>query len=271
VESDGINRFEELCLRWARGALIATIAVGCLAIVGGLVVAGAVWLWPGPARPSIPAVFEPVKYDLKMAEKWATDNQSRVRQIERDAQLVEQPGQVPATLTSLFPNPPYATADVWESYCKVPTEYGCLEKGRRLVTPSPARTFEVIFHGAEEEVRDELVKVLATHLPNIAVEKRLGMVAPLLFSYVDLKKENDAAENAHAEKVKDAQNAFAAAVASHHESQLGISMMGLSSAGWGLGAVLSASVFVALLAIERHLRAIRSGSREATASSSVAA
>ncbi|HWD38107.1 MAG TPA: hypothetical protein VG944_04610 [Fimbriimonas sp.] len=249
-----------MSLRWARAVLIGTVAFGCLAIAGGLLVAGGAWLYPGPKKPSVSPAPQPERFSIQVAEKWLPAHASDLREIDQAAASLGAPGQVPERLSALFPSPPYPTEDVWETYCKVTSEYGCLQKSRRLATPSAARTFSALFKGVEESRKNELVDLLAAQLPGIPVEKRLGMVAPILLSYVELENRNQEAASAHEKKMKEAEDTFAADVLAHHEEQMTASMAGLWVALWGFCGVVSASIFIALLAIERHLRALRSRS-----------
>ena len=83
------------------------------------------------------------------------------------------------------------------------------------------------------------------------------MVGPILFSNLALKKENDGASAAQEWKGKEVEENYGTEKASHRGGQLALSLGGLNVAACGLGAVLFASVFVALLAIERNLRALR--------------
>ena len=84
------------------------------------------------------------------------------------------------------------------------------------------------------------------------------MVAPILLSYAQLTSQNREAASAHEMKAKEAESSFAAELRSRRDWQRSFSLGGLWASLWGLGAVLSASMFVALLAIERHLRTLRS-------------
>ena len=260
MKGDSIGGLEEFSLRWARALLIGAIALGCLAIGGGLLVAGGAWVVPGPRRPVALPPPEPVKFTLQLAEQWSAAHASEKRQLEQAALAVDAPGPIPASLAALFPSPAYATNDVWEDYCKVPSDYGCIQKGKRLTVPSAGRMFSVLFRDIGENDRNELLQVLLQQLPNIPVEKRLGMVAPILVSYVGMKAQNREALKAHEAKANDAEELFLSAVRSHRDGQLAFSIGGLWVALWGLGTVVSASVFVALLAIERHLRDLRSRS-----------
>ena len=260
MKGDSIGGLEEFSLRWARALLIGAIALGCLAIGGGLLVAGGAWVVPGPKKPAALLPPEPVKFTLQLAEKWSAAHATEKRQLEQAALAVDAPGPIPASLTALFPSPAYATTDVWEEYCKVPSDYGCIQKGKRLTVPSAGRTFSVLFKDVGEEDQAEFVKVLQQQLSTIPVEKRLGMVAPILVSYFGMKAQNREALKAHEAKASDAEELFLSAVRSHRDGQLAFSIGGLWVALWGLGTVVSASVFVALLAIERHLRDLRSRS-----------
>jgi hypothetical protein len=260
VNTDSIDNFEGVSLRWARAVLIGSIALGCLAMVGGLLVAGGAWLFPGPKEPTSPPTQEPAKFSLKVADKWSMGHASDLREIERAALSMESPGQIPPSLVALFPSPPYATGDVWENYCKETSDYGCLQKGRRLATASAARTFSVLLKDVDDSRRNQLIQLLAEQLPNVTLDKRLGMVAPILLSYVELETQNQEALATYDKKRKEAADSFSVDVAAHKEGQMAFSMGGLWAALWGFGGVISASVFVALLAIERHLRALRSRS-----------
>ena len=260
MNTDSIDKFEGVSLRWARAVLIGSIALGCLAMVGGLLVAGGAWLFPGPRTPAAPAIQEAARFSLKVADKWSAGHASDLRELEQAALSMESPGQIPPSLVTLFPSPPYAAADVWENYCKETSDYGCLQKGRRLAVASAARTFSVLLKDVDNSRRNELIQLLAEQLPNVTVDKRLGMVTPILLSYVELEKQNQEALATTEKKRKEVEDSFDVDVAAHKESQMAFSMGGLWAALWGFGGVVSASIFVALLAIERHLRALRSRS-----------
>jgi hypothetical protein len=256
VEKD-VDGFERFSLRMARGLLIVSIGCGCFVIVAGLVVAAGAWFIPAPMKPALPAPPEPIRFTQQAAESWATSHASDLRQLEQAVLTVQDPGQIPPSLASLFPSPPYLAADVWEEFCKVPSEYGCLQKARRISKPSPSRTFAVLFHDIDETLKPDVLRVLAEHLPDVDVERRLGMAFPILMANAEVNRQNQAASEAHQGHITEIEEEFRRATEAHELKKQGWSMGGVWAAIWGFGAVVSASLFVALLAIERHLRALR--------------
>jgi len=258
AEIVGVDNFEKFSLRMARAVLICSIALGCAVIVGGLLTS--VWaltLMPGPTKAVAPAAPVLEKLTIPMAEKWQAEHATALRELEQESLHLDEPGDIPATLGGLFPSPPYSTSDVWEGYCETPSEYGCLQKGRRLKVPSAARTFSVVFNRLDAEDRAVMVRILMEQLPSVPTEKRLGMVMPILLATADLHRQNAAANDAYEAKLKEIDETFSVETATHREKIGTYTMGGLSAAAWGFGAVVSASIFVALLAIERHLRELR--------------
>ena len=100
MNDDGIGRLEGISLRWARSLLIGTIALGCLAIVSGLLVAVGVWLAPDPRKPEAAPPPEPAKFTLSMAEKWSAAHPSYAPELEQAALAVDDPGQNPTASRS---------------------------------------------------------------------------------------------------------------------------------------------------------------------------
>jgi hypothetical protein len=260
VKDETISGLEQFSLRWARASLIGAIALGCLTIAGGLIVAGGAWLYFGPKKPEILPPPEPEKLTLRRAEGWLKANEKDAIELEQAAFAMDAQSPIPAVLSPLFPDPPYTTVDIWEDYCKTPSGYGCIQKGKRLKVASIGRTFAVLFREFDEKGRNDFVKVLLENLPSVPVENRLRMVAPIMVSYVQLKRENQEAMEAYETKANEANEVYISESKSHRDGQVAYSIGGLWVALWGLGTVVSASVFVALLAIERHLRALRSKS-----------
>lgn len=265
MNPDGVNSFERFSLRAARLLLVCSIAIGCLAIAIGLLVAGGAWLLPGPKKAQAPAPPVPAKLTMETAQKWAEEHPADIREVDQGALGLDDPGTLPSSVASLFPEHVYARADVVEEFCRVPSDYGCLQRGKRIKKPSAARTFTALFHGVADRRRDELLGVLNEHLPPVPIEKRLSMVVPILMGYIQVQQQNKEAADAYAAKVKEIEEDFRTETAAHTAKQGMYSIGGVSAAGWGLGCVISASVFVALLAIERHLRELRR-MREETAS-----
>ena len=257
MATEDVNSFERFSLRAARTLLVGSIVFGCAAIGIGLLVSGGAWLMPGPVKSPPEPAPTPAKFTLDDAEKWAHGHAADLREFEDSALALSDPGVLPSTVAPLFPEPPYVTADVWEDYCRSQTEYGCLQRGKRIKQPSVARTFTVLFRNVEVKRREELMGVLVTHLPNVPTEKRLTMVAPVLMAYVQVGRQNAQAASEHQDRVAQAEAIFESEKTAHGAKILAYSLGGLTAAGWGLGWVISASIFVALLAIERHLRELR--------------
>lgn len=255
----GINAAEGFSLRMTRGLLVLTIVVGIIALIGGLVVAGGAWLTPEPAREPAPPSPTPTVFTVKIAETWLDQHAGALDRFERSTLAASLSGSVPAELASLFPDPPYAKEDEWESFCRVPTDYGCLEKSRRLKRTSAGRTFAALFQESDGEFNpSDVIPLLANHLPHVALEQRLRMVVPIALAGAELKRRNAADARAHELKLEELAVQHKVKVAEHRDKQMSTCMAALWAAAWGLGAVMSAGVFVAILAIERHLRALRS-------------
>lgn len=258
VEVEGVDNFEKFSLRMARAVLISSIALGCVVIVGGLLtVVWALVLMPGPTKGVAPSAPVPGKLTMALIEKWQAEHATTLHVLEQDSLRLDEPGEIPATLQALFPSPPYSTSDVWESYCQTPSDYGCLQKGRRLKVPSAARTFTALFKGVDDQVRAGWLPVLTEHLAPMPVERRLDMVAPTMMAHREVKKQNQAANDAYEASLKETDETFTMETAAHRRKVGDYSTGALGAAAWGFAAVVSASIFVALLAIERHLRELR--------------
>lgn len=162
---EGVDGFERFSMRLARALLIVSIAVGCLALVGGLLIAGGVWLKPEPRKPDPPAAPVPEKLALSHATRWASEHGDQVKSYEDELRALREPGALPARIAALFPTPPYVAADVIEDYCKVPSAYGCLQKGHRITTPVPARYYNAALGTAKPEVTNEMLGVLEASSP----------------------------------------------------------------------------------------------------------
>jgi hypothetical protein len=254
---DGVDGFEHFSLRVTRGLLIGSIATGCVSIACGLFLAAGIWLLPGPDRAVIPPAPAPKALTPAMAESWASQHAPDQAQLEQAAGQLATPGAFPGTLAALFPSPPYPVADEWEEYCKVPSDYGCMQRAKRLKVMVPARLFSALMGDAARPVVDEMATVLQQQLPGVAVERRSVMIEPILMAHIELKKANQKIADDHDAEVRRINSNFDIETVAHRAKQTALSGSGLLAAAWGLGTVVAASMFVALLAIERHLRQLR--------------
>jgi hypothetical protein len=256
-EESAITRFERISMRWARAVLAFIVGVGCLAILCGGAVAGGAWLLPPPTPADKGAPPVPKKFALSMAETWSADHTQAKQAMERAVLEVPAGATVPSPLAAFFPAPVFAASDEWEEICRSMTDYGCVQKAKRLVRPAAGRTFAALFRQMESSEISPIVEILAAHLGSIPTEKRLEMVAPIMFAFDDLRKQNEAAEAAYRRHIEEIDARFDEDMKGHRVRQMGLSAGGLYSAVSGFVSVVSASMFIALLAIERHLRGLR--------------
>jgi hypothetical protein len=257
------DRFETFVLRLGRANYIVLALLGALGVVAGLGFIAAGLLVHAPAKPApLPPVApatEPMT--LPAVEQTLTQHPEYARfdklDLEDDG---TRPPPVTAAIRALFPEPPYAWDDVFEEVCKVPTSYGCLERGRRLARRGVSR----IVQRALAEAPEDLSATVVAMLGSAPVERRGPLLLATVATYWASKdKQRDAAARRQRE-ADEAEAKHNEAVEGAQEKKHDLMMGGAYAGAAGLSTMILASLFLALLAIERHVRILRLASEAAS-------
>lgn len=240
--------------------LIGTLSVAAVALGTLVLVIGGLWWLLGapkaPKLPSQPDALRPVSLEDARGH------------VEPKFGFDETSGDVPtvsggvmkkvAVLQDLFPAPQYTWEEVYKDFCREPSSYGCLEKGRKLVRRGVGRFVgDWIQQNFENDDQDQMVEELKRVLATAPVEERAGLVAPVLVAVSQHRGREKKIQEEWESEVSRLKADHEAAVADHATKAGGMTMAGLMGIGWGLAAALSICLVVAILAIERHLRESR--------------
>jgi len=181
-----------------------------------------------------------------------------------------------ARLAALLPVPPYASTDTYKTVClRQVKDIGCMEQGRELDKVGTTTLIRQATRGLRRDVKLEVLGQIVAVLEKAPVEKRGDLIAGVSATYrqkqgnylrarADRAEAIARAEAEHQEKTR----ARAAAIAkTRMEYEQKTMEQKLSQAAWlsfgiyaavmGFGLLVLVSLFLAHLAIERHLRLLR--------------
>jgi hypothetical protein len=259
------NRFEELVLRVCRKVYLLLAALGASGIVLGLLAATVGLVMPMPPEPPPPAEVEPLRAPTLQDAERILDSRPELANTERlfgdlsiDARTVRKV-KVPEGLRSLFPDSVQPWDDVTEEYCRVNSGYGCLEKGRRISRPGVSRVFHAAFGDAPEAEAAPVLEGVARVLRSAPAERRLMLIVPAAIAHMTAKAEHQKKVEEREKEVGAAAEKAEQARSERKELKVGLGVGGLYVAGTGFSTAVLAGLFLAFLAIERHLRALRGG------------
>jgi hypothetical protein len=247
--------FEAFVLRLGRGAYLAAAVLGALATVGGVlafVIGSLQRPMPVPAEPvSEPS---PTALSLDKVEAVAKERPELARPFDSDNCFKGQLVELPISAKDLFSGSQYAWDDELETYCESPTDYGCLKQGKRLLKVGMWRQFIGALQETSPVDPPEALAMTETFLKTLPLEARLRLFRPAMF----------AANQAHIAMVETSAKAtsdYEAAVALYErdaaevgERKTVLMGVGANMVGGGVSAMVVASLLLAILAIERHLR-----------------
>jgi len=160
-------------------------------------------------------------------------------------------------LRALFPNPPYVWDDVYESYCRVPSPFGCLSTGQRQVKEGISQQVERPFrhYGPEEVV--PVLQVVNEVLAAAPVGDRLDLLPIAIQLFEDSHEAYRERVRQREEQIAQAQASYQAEVSREQEKRATYRQYGMYGALGGLGLLVLVSVFLVHFSIERHLRLLR--------------
>jgi hypothetical protein len=230
---------------------VCAIALGFCAVGGS----GAYWLFgmPPPPKP-VPALAPPAVLTLALAResmesRFVFDDASGSAFDVTDRDVTQV-----TPLRPLFPDTQFTWDDVYEEYCRSPSSYGCLEKGRKLTRRGVGRFLAFVLGQVERGQRESLLADLQLVLKDAPVADRANLVLATYFAGIKLREANQKAKQDHDDLVEERARAHERALSEHHATALMALTFGGGSVVGGLAAMLSISLIVALLAIERHVK-----------------
>jgi len=260
--SDRWDRFEASILRICRGNYLAMAVLGAAAVVGGGVMALLGIVQGVPTQPALPPeVAPPAALTLSEVEQMRA-TRAELFDVEKATERslttpYRRDQEVPEALKALFTEPPYVWLDVMQEYCRVPSDYGCLQKGKKIAKPGVHRLISSLLgEMSDREARDLLNGVLPV-IKEAALEKRSQFLLPAGVAYLQAAGKRQSVVEEREQKVEAIKEKHAAAVAAKHAQKELMVAVGLYGVLSGLSAVLLAGLFLAFLAIERHLRDMR--------------
>jgi len=282
-----LEQFERrVIFRTARGYFltIAVIALITFALGGFFGMKALTHIEPSePILASAPpAIGPPAPLTIEDVKKWRSkpvdvvdDSTSEVADLVRNVagpkpstDVAVSPIQAALTrVKALFPDPTYAWDSEYSNSCVRPSPYGCLKRERVLERKGIGATLgELItqFEDNDEERLLRLLNAIVSALTPVEVEKRGEFLADTVFAHremmFDYERTVEARERQihqmeadHLDKIREYEEELAE-IKSKRESEFSFAGYGLAL---GLALLACVGVFLAHLAIERHLRDLR--------------
>lgn len=269
---DRMTKFEQaVVFRVARGYFFAMAIVAVLIFVAGLVM-GARGLTKAevarPAAPTAPSARSPVNLDVILAQ---VERDKQAAQAGSTIEVSTQPGAkatrssdpeeekfaaAVARLRAAFPDPPYSWDNEIEKTCTAPTAFGCLQWGTRIKRVGVAGVLTKLFEGMERDEIIDYIGVVTELLNRAPVERRLELVGPIITAERDSRRDYRASLERHKKKVQEIQDKYEADVAGENAKRADWRLMGAYGLGVGFGLLITVSLFLAFLSMERHTRAL---------------
>lgn len=261
---DGWDRFELKILRLCRAQYLVLASLGAAAVVV-CGVAALVGLGLGaPSEPKLPneipapqplslsavegmELKRPELFDLaKTQEKSLSVDNYQIAKIT-----------VPAKIRELFPDSAYTWDDVTQEFCRSPSEFGCLEKGRKISKVGLRRMVTAVLGDLSNDDAATLWDGIRPALLQASVEKRARLILPSAIAYLEAAQAHQKETERRQKVVEDLNEKHAVDVSERTTLKALLIGGGLYGIGAGFSAMLLAGLFLAFLAAERHLRAIR--------------
>jgi hypothetical protein len=237
---------------WIRGALKAKVA------------APAAIPPPAPLAPlSYADVAAHVKAEAEQSARLATrpgtetaPAPSSPREPTRDPYR-EKLDALSARLKQLFPDPPYAWENVVETVCTQPTDFGCLRRETRVKKAGVVGKINAALERVDGDSFVHVVEVLIGVLEQAPVEERETLLtAVLAMEQARLERERAQRERWAAEVERQRQEYLATVAANEHRHATW-RMWGMYGVAAGFALLIVVSLFLAFLAMERHLRLLQ--------------
>jgi hypothetical protein len=257
------DRFEISILRLCRGQYLALAVLGAVAILGGsgTTIVGCAMgtptrLAPPPEVPPQPPLALSAVEQLRASRPSLFDlTKATSTSLTADPQKPQL--DVAKSIKDVFPDPPYAWDDVTQEYCRVPSGYGCLEKGRKIAKPGTARLIAFIIGDMSRTDAAALLEGIRPVLSAAKVEQRAELILPSGIAYLDAVKKHQQAIDEWQKKIDEVNAKYDLDAEARRVLKAGLVAGGLYGVGSGMSAMLLSGLFLAFLAMERHLRDLR--------------
>lgn len=270
--SDGMTRFERaIVFRIARGFFFVIAVIAVFVFLGGMVFGLRSFTnaeVPQPQPVEEPVAPAPLGYrDVTRFRKAQVNAQTEVAGGGELANVPEpstagkpsrqeQVKALAARLRELFPDPPYSWDNVIERYCAEQTSFGCLRQDTRVKKKGVVALINAAVDKVPEDQVIHMLEVMVAVLPAAPVDERGELLLPI----VELERQRlrDAAEakRKYDEDVAEQKAAYARAVSNEESLRLAWRIGALWAVGAGFATLIVISLFLAFLAMERHLRAL---------------
>lgn len=267
---DWMTRFERgVVFRVARGCFFALAVFAVLMFIGGIVVGIRGLAFTPVPQPELPPAPPPRQELTLEAAKAELKNPSaaEVGLPSLDVEALPPPGTRPdpedtrlaaavSSLQGLFPDPPYKWETEIEKVCSVPTSFGCLQWGNQVKRYGASVAVGRVFYGMDRSEAADLFTVVRKLLSTTPIEQRLSLVRPIVIAEMRARAAHEAAVDKHKRRVADIESAYDLEVAVNKARHEGWKQQGLYAMGAGFSLLISVSLFLAFLSMERHTRAL---------------
>lgn len=269
---DRMTRFERaIVFRVARGYFFAMALLAVAIFVGGAVIGTrglASHEIPAPVHPAAPPPRRPIDLNAIIAD--LEREKARAAQAASTIELKPQSGQTAhvaaaedddldravKAVRALFPDPPYSWENEVERTCSVPTSFGCLQWGTHVRRFGVVGALSKAFEGMDREEVIDYLGVLADVLKRAPVERRLELVSPIIQAERDGRADYQARLNKHKHQLEEIDANYQTAVDLDKAKHAEWRQSGLYALAIGFGLMITVSLFLAFLSMERHTRAL---------------
>src|SRR6478752_6233466 len=267
---DRMTRFERsVVFRVARGYFFV-MAVGAVLLFIAGVVLGARSLAKSDVPKPPPVKAPPDRAPLTYAEVLAQIQRDAARNAGSTVQIEGQDGDSKSTsqsedaeleaaskeLQAAFPDPPYSWQNEVEKTCTNPTPFGCLQYGTRIKRQGVVSALSAAFRGTPRGELIGYIRVLARVLKEAPVEKRLELAPAVIAAERKAREDQDAVVNGHKRRVREAEQQYATDVEINDAKYREWRQFGVYGVGAGFALLITVSLFLAFLSMERHSRAL---------------
>ena len=267
-----MTQFERaVVFRVARGYFFAMAVLAVVVFVGGAVV-GVRGLSgneiPKPVQPAGPAGRRQLDVTALIAN--VERQRARTAQAGSTIELKPHSGRTANTsapeedaldaalkaLHAVFPDPPYSWENEVEQTCTTPTSFGCLQWGTRIKRYGVVGVLSKAFEGMDRAEAIDFLGVLTRTLKLAPVEKRLDLVVPIIQAEREARADFESQQSKYKRTLEEAQTKYQTEVEADHAKHTQWRQLGLYGLALGFGLLITVSLFLAFLSMERHTRAL---------------
>lgn len=257
-----IDSLELWVLSVARKVFLFVAALAMLSMIAGLVTviaSGVYFLAAKPSEPAVPPRPDPLpEVSLADARKAIEGGKIHYDPAEYTPEVRDGDALAAADrLKGVYGAPDFDWDDTIDTVCTAQTSYGCLSRERRVTKVGMRRWLATYLQILDEKhfpVQDGVTRALQL-LPKAAANERAELATAIIIAVKDRQDKQQAQDDEYDDTVRRLQRDYDDAKFQHRAAAVGGASLGLSALGGGLGLVLSICLMVAVLAIERHLRA----------------